>query len=108
MLKLSHLTDPIDIFLSHDWPTLVGEVTNIQLLGKIKPHFKKDLNGEGLGSPVLSTLLKMLKPRFWFSAHLHLRWEQDIKHQDGTTTTFLALDKPIPKRGFLDISTITS
>lgn len=77
-------------------------------------------------------LLKELKPRFWFSAHLHVKFAALVKHdapaaeaeRDGLedqelasaaaageaaptlncqTTKFLALDKCTPGRDFLQI-----
>lgn len=112
IMKLALLKDPIDIFVSHDWPTLVGDWSDVRMLTRIKPHFRKDLQSRSLGSPHLSALCDMLQPRYWFSAHLHIHWEVVIEHKDlyGETTAetkFLSLDKPICGRGFLDIMGIT-
>ena len=40
IMKLALLKDPIDIFMSHDWPTLVGDWSDFRMLTKIKPFFK--------------------------------------------------------------------
>ena len=50
--------------------------------------------------------MRQLQPRFWFSAHLHVKYNHVIQHP-GTegegTTEFLSLDKPLPKRQYLDV-----
>ena len=112
IMKLSLVKDPIDIFVSHDWPTIISNHSNVKILTRIKPHFDKDIRNNWLGSPNLSRLLSNLQPRFWFSAHLHIHWETTIPHLDKygdiiATTQFLSLDKPIINRGFLDILAIT-
>lgn len=60
-----------------------------------------------LGSPPSWELLKSLRPRYWFSAHLHCKFAAVVPHGDsGEETRFLALDKCLPKRDFLQILTI--
>mmetsp|Transcript_844 Transcript_844/g.836 ORF Transcript_844/g.836 Transcript_844/m.836 type:complete len:163 (+) Transcript_844:87-575(+) len=56
IMKLALVKDPIDIFVSHDWPTLVGDWSDVRALTRIKPYFKKDLQSRSLGSPHLSAL----------------------------------------------------
>jgi lariat debranching enzyme len=57
-----------------------------------------------LGSPILQNLLEKLKPRYWFSAHLHVKFEATVDYANcEEKTTFLALDKCLPKREFLEI-----
>lgn len=51
--------------------------------------------------------MEKIKPKFWFSAHLHVKYEAEYKHEDGSTTQFLALDKVLPYREFLRIIQIT-
>jgi len=115
IMKLSLVKEPIDIFLSHDWPTVVGDLSDFRMLTRIKPFFKKDLQNHCLGSPFLSNLCDILQPRFWFAAHLHIHWEVDIEHKDrfgdhdgSRVTHFMSLDKPIINRGFMDILSIQS
>ena len=112
IMKLSLIKDPIDIFVSHDWPTIIGDLSDFKILTKIKPHFKDDLKNSVLGSPNLSALLDSLKPRFWFSAHLHVHWEVTVDHRDKyddiiSKTYFVSLDKPIINRGYMDICAIS-
>lgn len=49
-------------------------------------------------------LLKYHYPSYWFSAHLHCKFAALIPEKDGTRVTkFLALDKCLPKRKFLQV-----
>lgn len=61
-----------------------------------------------LGCRPTEELLAQLKPRFWFAAHLHCKFAALVPHQDGTCTKFLALDKCLPKRDFLQTVDIAS
>lgn len=51
--------------------------------------------------------MKHIKPDYWFAAHLHCKFSSIIPH-DATdkTTKFLALDKCLPKRRFLQLLNI--
>jgi Lariat debranching enzyme, C-terminal domain len=86
-----------------------------------------------LGSPPAEELLKALRPHYWFSAHLHVKYAALYCHEGGTEghatggasvgssgqlgeaaaaaahgaqraeTRFLALDKCLPRRQFLQV-----
>ncbi|KAG1753602.1 lariat debranching enzyme, C-terminal domain-containing protein [Suillus paluster] len=143
--RLSLLSSP-DIFLSHDWP---------QYIEQHGDYSGQDVQTGNLGSPPLMGLLRTLKPRWWFSAHLHVRFQATnpdeiaiadddfdaVEHQNLPTevphlqeapqnpdeiildeeetevvqpplvvyrpqpsvTEFLALDKCLPKREFMEV-----
>lgn len=50
-----------------------------------KPFFKDDIRSGALGSPPLFELLKTLKPDWWFSAHLHVKFEATYLHPGVTS-----------------------
>lgn len=109
---------PVQFFLSHDWPVNVvppGEPKTEQLLRK-KPFFREDVEKGELGSPILRDLLCAMRPKYWFSAHLHVKFATEImeQHDDEAdllcdeeevkrTTKFLALDKIVKGRDFLQV-----
>ncbi|THH29607.1 hypothetical protein EUX98_g4588 [Antrodiella citrinella] len=70
------------IFLSHDWPQSIERHGNLHGLLKRKPYFKGDIETGSLGSPPMMGLLRTLKPEWWFSAHLHCRFEATVLHPD--------------------------
>lgn len=112
--KASHLTGNIDIFLSHDWPTGVVNKKDFGKILKIKRGWQEELYSDTLGSPASGFLLKLLKPKFWLSGHMHYAYFNEIRHNyDGNesnhkqrhSTKFMALDKTgtKKKRQFLHI-----
>ena len=156
MLRLLQLKQPIDVFLSHDWPQHIARHGDIpQLVGKkrhlqvragsaLPPHIdnrhlhlhlhhylQEEINSGSLGSPPNAQLLHALQPSYWFSAHLHVKFSavvqvirlpadrlllrhlaspalassalaSAIQHGERATR-FLALDKCLPHRDFLQL-----
>lgn len=47
--------------------------------------------------------MKLLQPKYHFAAHLHCRFPAIVNHPSGKVTKFLALDKVLPNRHFLQI-----
>ena len=104
VFRLKQLTGNIDIFLSHDWPMGITKYGDESALLKGKPFFKNDIENNALGSPPSMELLEHHYPNYWFSAHLHCKFAALVPEKDGTRVTkFLALDKCLPKRKFLQI-----
>lgn len=77
--KLGLLRRP-DIFMSHDWPNGVEQFGDVESLIRCKPFFREEIQTSTLGSPPLQALLHDLKPRYWFSAHLHVRFSATVVH----------------------------
>ncbi|KAG8391785.1 hypothetical protein BUALT_Bualt01G0223100 [Buddleja alternifolia] len=107
--KLMQVEEPIDIFLSHDWPRGITDCGNLKDLLRRKPFFEEEIRKGTLGSPAAAELMAKLKPSYWFSAHLHCKFPALVQHgDDGPATKFLALDKCLPGRNFLEILEIES
>ncbi|XP_004518449.1 lariat debranching enzyme isoform X2 [Ceratitis capitata] len=130
VFRLKQLTGTIDIFMSHDWPRGIYNYGNKSQLARFKPHFRDEMDKGQLGSRPCEDLLKLLKPKYWFAAHLHCKFAAVVPHEadDSSSegddvnyeeekckenkfpedkveniTKFLALDKCLPKRRFLQI-----
>lgn len=104
VFRLSQLTGTVDVMMSHDWPTEVYNYGNASQLIRFKPHFREEILENKLGSPPCYELLRKLKPTYWFSGHLHCKFAAVIPHEESDQTTkFLALDKCLPNRRFLQI-----
>ncbi|CBZ51768.1 hypothetical protein NCLIV_015600 [Neospora caninum Liverpool] len=103
--KLSELSGPVDVVATHDWPEGIYEFGDKAELLRCKPYLEKDIRDHELGNPHTMELLKKLKPAFWFAAHLHARFAAVYVHPgpEGKATRFLALDKVLPRRDFLQI-----
>jgi lariat debranching enzyme len=126
----SHMNAPMKlpsnrVFLSHDWPQSIEQHGDVHGLLSRKKFFRKDVETGQLGSPPLMGLLQTLRPEWWFAAHLHTRFEAAVVNPDEITldeeevvveaplaplpaaipseTRFLALDKCLPKRDFLEV-----
>jgi lariat debranching enzyme len=80
------------IFLSHDWPQSIEHYGDLTGLLRQKPFFREDINAGKLGSPPLMGLLKTLQPQWWFSAHMHVRFEATVVHNDGPPL----MEQPLP------------
>ncbi|XP_054818205.1 lariat debranching enzyme [Prosopis cineraria] len=107
--KLIQVEEPFDIFLSHDWPVGITDCGDWKDLIQRKHFFKQEIEERRLGSKAAAQLLEKLKPRYWFSAHLHCKFAALVQHGDGgSQTKFLALDKCIAGRDFLQIVEIES
>ena len=65
---------------------------------------REEIEKNILGSQAGETLLQELKPKYWFSAHLHVRFSATLSHNEQQSTEFLALDKCLPRRKYLEVS----
>ena len=74
------LSGSVDVVMSHDWPSGIQSMEMKQGLLRCKPFFADDIAHGALGSPASMDLLKLLQPRFWFSAHLHVRFDANVPH----------------------------
>ncbi|URE29790.1 Lariat debranching enzyme, C-terminal domain [Musa troglodytarum] len=90
----------------------IGGVSGIYKQGHYhlgKFFFSNLIRKRTLGSLPAAELLNQLKPHYWFSGHLHCNFAAVIQHRDnGSITKFLALDKCLPGRKFLQIVDVNS
>ena len=101
--RLMQITEPIDVMLTHDWPRNIAKYGNTAALISKKSFLKEEIETETLGSAPGEQLLHTLQPSYWFSAHLHTKFAAVVGHPSGAITRFLALDKCLPGRDFLQV-----
>ncbi|KAG8713857.1 hypothetical protein FRC08_012723 [Ceratobasidium sp. 394] len=139
VMKSKQLSSP-DIFMSHDWPVEITQYGDQKNLLEQQPRFRPSIEKGEFGSPPMMELLWSLQPAYWFSAHMHCKFEAVVNHEppDSTsaatpgqaaagpsegakgptlgneqplpsrrTTRFLALDKCVPNRPYMQLSDIT-
>ena len=110
--QIDHLltfdAEDVDIVVSHDWPEGITQYGDLERLLKIKPYFKSDIEARKLGNPHFMRILKKLKPKNWFAAHLHCKFSALVKHSGGPDTHFLALGKPCQSGDFIQILETTA
>ena len=71
---------PLDIMLSHDWPRGIERHGDTASLLRKKKFFRQEVEDNTLGSPANEDVLRAIKPRWWFSAHLHVKFEATVRH----------------------------
>lgn len=78
--KLLSVRTQIDIGMSHDWPQGIEWAGNHQWLFKKKDLFYADAMSGKLGSVAAKQCLDRLRPKQWFSAHLHIKYAARLEH----------------------------
>ncbi|KAJ1815278.1 lariat debranching enzyme [Coemansia sp. RSA 2598] len=81
--KMLQIRRPLDIVVSHDWPQYIERFGDTQELLRRKPFFTAEVERGELGSPVNALLLERLRPAWWFSAHMHSRFEATVDAKDS-------------------------
>ncbi|KAJ6095948.1 RNA lariat debranching enzyme [Penicillium sp. IBT 16267x] len=81
--KLLQVRTQVDIGLSHDWPRAIEKSADSATLFRKKKHLRDDSVHGRLGSKAARDVLDRLRPAYWFSAHLHVRFALTMGH-DGT------------------------
>jgi len=81
--KLQQVRTQVDVGISHDWPRGVEWKGNWKKLFRQKAHLEEDARNGQLGSVAAKLVVDRLKPRWWFSAHLHCKFAGVIDHNEG-------------------------
>ena len=93
-----------------DWPRNVAKHGDLQGLLRRKAFLRGEIEDGSFGSPPAEYLMGVLKPTYWFSAHMHTKYPAVVRHctpaGGDLYTRFLALDKCLPRRDFLQVSTL--
>ncbi|KAF9083311.1 lariat debranching enzyme [Mortierella sp. AD031] len=85
VFKMLQIKEPMDVFLSHDWPLGVEQYGDTVRLLRRKPFFKAEVESNTLGSVAFEQVLARLRPNFWFSAHLHVKFYAEVHWNQGQT-----------------------
>eukprot|EP00439_Symbiodinium_sp_Y106_P058812 s3208_g8.t1 len=104
--RLEKLQEPIDIAVSYDWPRGIWKFGNYERMCEqpdLGENVKREMEGNTLGSPAAMELLKKLRPLFWFSSSLQVKFPALVPHGDGTFTRFLALDRCRTGREYMQV-----
>ncbi|OOF99210.1 hypothetical protein ASPCADRAFT_140911 [Aspergillus carbonarius ITEM 5010] len=78
--KLLQIRTQVDLGLSHDWPKQVERCGDYETLFRQKRGFREDSMNGKLGNIAAKHVLDRLRPAYWFSAHLHVRFAALIQH----------------------------
>eukprot|EP01094_Clydonella_sp_ATCC50884_P022659 TRINITY_DN5257_c0_g1_i1.p1 TRINITY_DN5257_c0_g1~~TRINITY_DN5257_c0_g1_i1.p1 ORF type:complete len:322 (+),score=48.29 TRINITY_DN5257_c0_g1_i1:105-1070(+) len=111
VFRLCQTTPNVDILLSHDWPRGITRFGDANRLFRQKKHLMADAQSNALGSRAVELLMYRLRPRFQFAAHLHCKFAAVVPHTEqqggegNGVTRFLALDKVLPRKDFLQVLT---
>ena len=76
----------LDIFVSHDWPLGIEQHGDTDQLLLRKPFFRKEIQANDLGSPPNREILDAIQPKWWFSAHLHVKFAATVQHTKQTSS----------------------
>lgn len=102
--RLMRITGPLDIFVSHDWPRGISDHGDLSKLLRAKPFLRREIEEGSFGNPGATHLLHKLQPRYWFSAHVHVKFAALVQHEESARETrFLSLDKALPRREFVQV-----
>ncbi|KAG8749857.1 hypothetical protein FRC14_001037 [Serendipita sp. 396] len=80
VFKMSLLTPGLGVCISHDWPEGIYNHGDVEALVTKKPFFREDIGKGELGNPHMMELLKGLRPQWWLSAHLHIKFQAEVDH----------------------------
>ncbi|MCJ1376423.1 hypothetical protein MMC20_007665 [Loxospora ochrophaea] len=83
--KLMQISTQVDVGLSHDWPRGVEWMGDWKTLFRKKDLFEADARAGTLGSVAAKKVMDHLRPPYWFSAHLHVKFAAIVKYDSRET-----------------------
>ncbi|KAK6439877.1 lariat debranching enzyme [Oleoguttula sp. CCFEE 5521] len=103
--KLLQIRTQVDVGISHDWPRGVEWKGDWAKLFRRKGHFEEDARSGQLGSVAAKLVMERLRPRWWFSAHLHCKFAGVVKYGEqsngaGVTNGSAATSSSLPSVPF--------
>ncbi|KAG6005323.1 hypothetical protein E4U21_000238 [Claviceps maximensis] len=81
--KLLLVQTQVDIGISHDWPRYIENHGDSAWLFRKKPDFRSDAERGQLGSIAAEYVMDRLRPPYWFSAHMHIKFAAIKRYQDS-------------------------
>jgi len=78
--KLLQVRTQVDVGMSHDWPRGVEWKGDFKTLFRKKDLFEADAREGNLGSVAAQLVMERLRPPYWFSAHLHIKYAALVHH----------------------------
>ncbi|KAJ1560666.1 lariat debranching enzyme, partial [Cladochytrium tenue] len=74
IFRMAQIKEPIDVFVSHDWPRGIARHGDTKRLLAYKKFLADEVHKNILGSYPSEFLLGRLRPSYWFAAHLHVKF----------------------------------
>lgn len=85
--KLLLLRTQVDIGMSHDWPRGIDRHGDVEQLLRKKPYFRAESTQGSLGNPAAAYVMDRLRPPYWFSAHLHVKYAAIKTYDDAAPSS---------------------
>jgi lariat debranching enzyme len=60
-----------------------------------KPFFRDEVQQNSLGSPPNNELLELLQPKWWFAAHLHVKFKATVQHKTQNKVAAVAVSNSV-------------
>jgi lariat debranching enzyme len=79
--KLLQVRFPVDIGISHDWPRRVEWYGDYKKLFADRPGFFESAKIDNLGSAPAEQVMNHLRPKYWFSGHMHIKYSAVVEHK---------------------------
>jgi lariat debranching enzyme len=80
--KLLLVRTQVDVGLSHDWPRAIEKHGDSETLFKKKRDFRQESLDGTLGNVAAKYVMDRLRPPYWFSAHLHVKFAAVRRYQE--------------------------